>query len=392
MLRGDGGGENEANAVGSRPKAGGDTIKIGHLADVHLDSAFRWAGPEVGGRWRRAIRTTVTNAVDVALAEQVDAFFLGGDIYEHDYVSPDTAQFLADTLARLAPIPVLVAPGNHDYLCPSSLWVQASWSYNVHVFDFDRWQPFELVDGLTVWGTAHGRPAGTGPMLDQLGIDRGGINIGLFHGALRSGVPTGATAPEPHLPFDHVDIQRAGLHHAFSGHYHNPRHDEWLTYPGNPHPLTFGESPGRGLVIARIHDDGRVEADVRNVSPTTFHDVTVDLTEAHSSEVVRERVAAALTGLRGAARVHLVGDLATDLDLDAIGLTDQKGSLDAIVLRSSGLRPGYDLESIRNEATVRGQFLRDLEARTDLPPERHAAILQTGLRALDGRTDLAVQA
>lgn len=368
-----------------------DGITIAHLADVHLDSVFRWAGREAGGRWRRAIRATVTNAVDVALREQVDAFLLGGDIYEHDVVSPDTAQFLADTLARLAPIPVLVAPGNHDYLCPSSAWVQAPWSPNVHIFDFDRWQPFEIADGFTVWGTAHGRPAGTGPMLDALTVDRGGINLGVFHGALRSGVPTGASAPEPHLPFDHVDIQRAGLHHAFSGHYHAPRHDQWLTYPGNPHPLSFGESPGRGLVIARIDPDGKVQAEVHHVSPTAFHDLTVDLTGAHSSEVVRDRVMAVLAGLTGAARVDLVGDLATDLDLESIGLPDLQGSLDALVIRSGALRPGYDLDAIGQEATVRGQFVRDLAARNDLTAERRMAILRTGLRALDGRTDLAVQ-
>ena len=391
MQRSDGRGTAVGTAAGMQP-AVDDTIKIAHLADVHLDSVFRWAGREAGARWRRAIRTTVTNAVEVALAERVDAFCLGGDIYEHDFVSPDTASFLADTLARLAPIPVLVAPGNHDYLGPSSVWVQASWSPNVHIFDFDAWQPFELVDGVTVWGTAHGRPAGTGPMLDALTVDRGGINLGLFHGALRSGVPTGASAPEPHLPFDRADIERAGLQHAFSGHYHAPRHDQWLTYPGNPHPLTFGESPGRGLVIARVHADGRVEADVRSVSPTTFHDVTVDLTGAASSEAVRAQFTSAVAGLRGAARVELVGDLGTDLDLEAIGLGDLQGPLDALVIRSGRLCPGYDLASIQTEVTVRGQFVRDLMDRTDLTPERRSAILQTGLRALDGRTDLAVGA
>lgn len=381
----------ESCAAEPRPRVGDPTFTVAHLADVHLDSPFRWAGREAGGRWRRAIRTAVTTAVDVALEERVDAFFLGGDIYEHDFVSPETTRFLADTLARLAPTPVLVAPGNHDYLCPSSVWVQAAWSPNVHIFDFDEWQPFELADGLTVWGTAHGRPAGTGPMLDALTVNRGGINLGLFHGALRSGVPAGSSAPEPHLPFDHADIEGVGLHHAFSGHYHAPRHDRWLTYPGNPHPLSFGESPGRGLVIAKVHGDGRVTADVRDVSPTTFHSITVDLSDAHSSDDVRTRFGSAVAGLRGAARIDLVGDLAGDLDLDAMGLADLQGSLDALVIRSNRLRPGYDLESIQHEATVRGQFVRDLAARTDLTPERSRAILQTGLRALDGRTDLAVQ-
>lgn len=365
-------------------------MKIAHLADLHLDTAFKWAGREAGGRWRRAIRDTLSRSVEVALEEKVDAFFLGGDIYEHDLVAPDTAKFMADVLARLHPVPVLVAPGNHDYLCPSSVWVQASWSPNVRYFEFDRWAPVELRDGLTVWGTAHGRPANTGAMLQSLRVDRGGVNIGLFHGALRSGVPAGASAPELHLPFDIADIERTGLHHAFSGHYHAPRHDRWLTYPGNPHPLRFGEAAGGGLVIATVHPDGEVSAITVDVSPTRFHDLTVDLTGADSSDVVRELVRAQLAGLRGAARVTLVGDLATDVDLEAAGLDDLQAQLDALVIRSGDLAAGYDLESISAEATVRGQFVRDVLERPDLADDRRMAVLMTGLRALDGRRDLGV--
>lgn len=366
------------------------TVKIAHLADLHLDVAFKWAGREAGGRWRRSIRATLTKAVEVALEEGVDAFFLGGDIYEHDLVAPDTARFMVEALARLDPIPVLVAPGNHDYLCPSSVWVQASWSPNVRYFAFDRWEAVELVDGLTIWGTAHGRPAGTSAMLDDLRVDRGGVNLGLFHGALRSGVPAGGSAPDLHLPFELADIERAGLDHAFSGHYHTPRHDRWLTYPGNPHPLSFGESPGTGLAIATVHPDGAVEVVMVDVTPTRFHDLTVDLIGVDSTEAVRDRVSADLAGLRGAARVTLVGDLASDVDFEAAGLRDFQGQLDALIFRTGDLRPGYDLDTLQLESTVRGQFVRDVLERTDLTDDRREAVLVTGLRALDGRNDLGV--
>jgi hypothetical protein len=53
------------------------------------------------------------------------------------------------------------------------------------------------------------------------------------------------------------------------------------------------------------------------------------------------------------------------------------------------LRPTYDMESIRQEPTVRGQFVRDV-LDSDLAEEEKRRVVVTGLRALEGRTDLEV--
>jgi hypothetical protein len=49
----------------------------------------------------------------------------------------------------------------------------------------------------------------------------------------------------------------------------------------------------------------------------------------------------------------------------------------------------YDLEAIHAEQTVRGQFARDA-AETIEDPELRRRVVLTGLRALEGRTDLEV--
>ena len=45
------------------------------------------------------------------------------------------------------------------------------------------------------------------------------------------------------------------------------------------------------------------------------------------------------------------------------------------------------MESIRQEPTVRGQFVRDV-LDSDLADDEKRRVVVTGLRALDGRTDL----
>ena len=64
--------------------------------------------------------------------------------------------------------------------------------------------------------------------------------------------------------------------------------------------------------------------------------------------------------------------------------------VDDLVIRTSGLRMGYDLDSIAEENTVRGQFVRDVRSADDMDEDERRRVLATGLRALDGRHDLEV--
>ena len=53
------------------------------------------------------------------------------------------------------------------------------------------------------------------------------------------------------------------------------------------------------------------------------------------------------------------------------------------------LHVAYDVESIAEEETVKGEFVRSVLSQ-DLSGDEQRRILVTGLRALDGRDDLEV--
>ena len=83
-------------------------MKIVHFADLHLDSAFAWLGAtgDAARRRRQALRDVLRAIVKLARDEGADALFCGGDLYEGERVTQDTAAFLRDTFASLAPIRV----------------------------------------------------------------------------------------------------------------------------------------------------------------------------------------------------------------------------------------------------------------------------------------------
>ena len=363
-------------------------MKLLLFADLHLDAPFAWARPAVAAQRRQNRRATLARIAELAAAEGVDAVLCGGDLFEHERVAPDTVAFLRATFAQLT-CPVYLAPGNHDWLSDDSPYGVTDWSPNVHLFGEDRLTPVSLADGLTLWGAAHRAPANTDGFFTAFRPDRGGVHLALAHASERGFLAQQGSGKLPHAPFDAGELEAAGIAHAFLGHFHVPRDADRYTYPGNPDPLDFGEAGERGAVLATVAPDGSVTRERRDVSTSLVHDLTLALDGATHGDEVRQQVEAALAPLSGCVRVTLTGEMAPDLDIDLGALGGLGSHLDGLVVRSGGLRAGYDLEAIRTEATVRGQFVRLAEAGVDDPEERRRVIV-TGLRALDGRRDLEV--
>lgn len=355
------------------------------FADVHLDTPFTWAAPVVARARRQAIRDAVSRTVELASELQVDALCCAGDLYEHERARPDTGEFLRAAFEQV-PCPVLLAPGNHDWYGPGSLYRQVRWSPQVTVFATDRLAPYELADGFTVWGAGHCAPANTDGFLDGFRVERGGISVGLFHGSERGGFVRQGSSKVPHAPFNGDQIPAAGLAHALVGHFHRPQLGAWHTYPGNPEPLAFGETGERGAVLIDVAADGSVRRGVHPVGTSPWHDVRVDVDRAEHAGAVREQVRAALAAVEGIVRLTVAGEVAPGVDVSSLEFAGLGSHLDGLVVRPLQISAGYDLDSLAREQTVRGHFVRDVLA-SELSPEQQRRVLSAGLLALDGRGD-----
>ncbi|MBI3969910.1 MAG: metallophosphoesterase, partial [Chloroflexi bacterium] len=222
-----------------------------------------------------------------------------------------------------------------------------------------------------------------------------GVQLALFHGSERSGF-AGAEGRvdgggQLHVPFAAEDIGRAGLHHAFLGHYHRSKAAECHTYPGNPDPLAFGEDGDRGAVVVEVSADGVVEREWRRVSETRVRDLTMDVTGCGSVDEVRRRLGEAVGTEPAFVRVTLQGELHQDVDLHERDLAGAAPWLHGLLVRIGDVRPAYDFASIAREATVRGKFVQDVLEAAALSETEKRRVLVTGLRALEGRRDLEVR-
>lgn len=365
-------------------------MRLLHFADLHLDTPFAWARPGAARARRRALRQSLVHIRELAVELKVDAVCCGGDLYEQDRFTPDTAEFIRAQFAALAPVPVFLAPGNHDWMGPHSLYRLVSWSGNVHVFTEPRLEPVPVADGFTVWGAAHCAPANTPCFLDGFAVDRGGVNVALFHGSEQGELSFQDRGKVPHAPFRAGQIPAAGLDHALVGHFHSPRDAAHHTYPGNPEPLAFGETGERGAVLVTVDGAGVVRRERHRVAVSLVSEATVDLTGVTHADQIRERVRQALAPLTGTVRATVRGEVGPHIDVRLDDLSDLAPHLDALVLRRGPIAVTYDLSALAEERTVRGQFVRDVRDAADLTDDQRRRVLFTGLRAFDGRRDLEV--
>lgn len=365
------------------------------FADAHLDAPFTWADPDVARRRRRAVRDAVARVVDLADEVSADALVCAGDLYEHERFAPDTGAFLRDRFAE-ADRPVLLAPGNHDWYGAESLYATVRWPDNVHVFTEARLTPLSLGGGLTVWGAAHRAPSGAGDVFQDVRADGEGVHLALAHASERSALPWQGEGKQLHAPFHEDAVPAAGFAHALCGHYHRPRAGRWHTYPGNPEPLTFGESGQRGAVVVDVDVDGAVHRRWHPVAATPWHDVDVDVTGCDTVEACVARARDAVAGRGGVVRVTVHGELSPEVPLDVrrdvtpAALAVDGGGAEAVVVRSGELRVAIDVDAVARQETVAGQFVRDVRADESLDEPTRQRVLTVGLRALAGHSDLEV--
>jgi len=215
-----------------------------------------------------------------------------------------------------------------------------------------------------------------------------GVHLAVAHASERSALPFQEPDKELHAPFDAAELGAAGIDHAFLGHYHVACDRDRYTYPGNPDPLAFGESDGRGVVLAAVAADGTVTRERRVVAVSPVHEVPVALDGCLHLDDLRERISQAIAGLSGSVRVTLNGEVPADMPIEPRALSALGDHLDGLVVRAGAIVPAYDLDGIKAEMTVRGQFARDALLIAD--EDRQRKVLITGLRALEGRRDLEV--
>lgn len=392
------------------------------FSDVHLDCSLAGSRlalpPRKRERINRDIEQALVRTAALARSRQVDVVLCPGDLWDDEAVSFERATMLYDLLGSLAPIPVLLAPGNHDPLNAFSYHHAPYYRHkvgrdhpaNVFVFSTPQLQRLTLpmLPGVDFYGCCfeENRPRHE-RLLGQFRPERPeALNVLLLHGSQDD-----ALAPSQAMlaaPFSRSEILASGFDYVALGHYHrfsrirdNAGHVR-AAYSGVLSARTLDETGDHGVLLGELNKQGtspegleKLSVDERKILQLS---VPIDSTLTHSS-AAKERVAQALRAAEvtpeDIAYVSLQGRThpqITQFDFDSAWCDSQCFHL---VVDQSALEPEYDIEGLLGDETARkrveGRFaerMRQLLDQAHDDPARQRLLrlaLCYGLDALRGK-------
>jgi len=111
-------------------------LRILHSGDFHLGAPLRSLPPEVAEAVRGSLKSAVERMFAAAVERGVEMLVFTGDLFEQDGEDPAAQlRFIYQLADSVAPVPVVITPGNHDPVFADSPYSTIAWPDNVVLFN-----------------------------------------------------------------------------------------------------------------------------------------------------------------------------------------------------------------------------------------------------------------
>ena len=244
-------------------------MKILHSADWHLDAPLTGHSEENAALLRRHMLKIPEKVAKLCKAEGCDLMVLSGDLFDGAY----TRQSLTAVRSALSnlDIPVVIAPGNHDFCGENSPYLVEEWPKNVHIFKNAAMESVDFPElDCRVYGAGFQSMDCPGLMKDFCADGNEKWHVGVLHGEV--------AAASHYCPITKDQIKNSGLNYLALGHIHKGGSlrsgDTLCAWPGCPMGHGFDELGIKGVIIAEFSDT--VKASFMPLDTPRFYDESVE--------------------------------------------------------------------------------------------------------------------
>ena len=364
-------------------------IRILHGADLHLDSPFQGLSRDQAIARREEQRTLLRRMVELAVERKADVVLLSGDLFDSENTYYETVEQIGAALSGL-PMPVFIAPGNHDPYAPRSAWERIRFGDNVHVFSGEEMACVTLESlGLRVWGTAFTGRYRRPPLADFFAPERkpGMLDVMVLHGEV--GNPA-----SNYGPINLGELAASGMDYVALGHVHAGSGlcragETFYAWPGCPEGRGFDETGEKGVLLVEL-EPGTCRAEFVPLGGRRYEVISVDITNKEDPlsavyEALEENTREDIY------RLILTGETDETPDMTALR-RELEGRFFALELRDE-TRPRRDIWAGRGQDSLKGLFLSRLytmleEASDEREREKITQAVRWGLRAMENGEEL----
>ena len=362
------------------------SVRFLHAADLHLDSPFEALPAGKAAVRRSEQRMLLQRMADLVKEEQLQFVLLPGDLFDSAWSYAETGEALCACFRRMG-VPVLIAPGNHDWYGPHSPYARLALPDNVYVFRKNELDSVRISSlGIRVYGAAYlGKESPS--LLPGFRADRsdGLLCLLCLHGELTK-------ADSPYAPIREEELAASGLHYAALGHVHQASGlrkagGTWYSWPGCPEGRGFDECGEKTVSIVELSETDCTLKPVC-ISRRRYEVLKVNVTGSDPLLAIHSQLPDETA--RDIYRIILSGEVDSQPDLRRLQLS--LGELFYALQLRDETRLRQSLWDKAGEDSLRGLFLKKLRAAAEqASPEERDRIEQAarwGLAALDQREEV----
>lgn len=218
--------------------AGREGITFIHTADWQVGAASTQAGHKAG-ILRGKRMAAIASIAEAARNCRADFIIVAGDMFEDHDIDELLIRQTVNILNSVAPVPVFIIPGNHDYAQAGGIWDRRGWKgAGEHIRLLLRREEVSVDDRTAIYPCPVSQKRSSADPTAWIEPRREGdgrFRIGIAHGSLDI---AGRTVNFPIAP-DRPDA--AGLDYLALGDWHGMRIAGRAAYPGTPEQTSFGE-------------------------------------------------------------------------------------------------------------------------------------------------------
>ena len=227
-------------------------MKFVHIADMHFDIPFTSLNSREGLGEKRRLeqRSAFKKAINYIKDNNVEYFFIAGDLYEHEYVKKSTIDFIINCFNEIPNTKIFISPGNHDPYIKNSYYEAYDFGSNVYIFKNSYIEKYED-ENVNIYGMAFTEFFMEETPLENIVIeDNNKLNILVAHCDLNGSKDADGFSYNPILE---SKINSLGFDYLAIGHIHKNNFDNSNNahYPGSPISLGFDELGKHGMIARR---------------------------------------------------------------------------------------------------------------------------------------------
>lgn len=328
-----------------------------HIADMHFDSPFvNLSEKDTLGDLRRLEQRKVFKKIIEYIKEnQIQYFFISGDLYENRYVKLSTIEFINKLFKEIPKTKIFIAPGNHDPYIKNSYYNKFNWNDNVKIFKSN----IEKVetDEANIYGFGFDDFYCTNCNIENINLEETKKpNILVMHGTL-----DGTSIEEKQYnSIPRKELEQKGFDYVALGHIHkldyNTTKQQRIVYPGSTISLGFDELGMHGMIIGKI-ENKKLDIEFKPLEDEKFKKIEIDCTNITSKEELIEEINDLKIMEGYYIEIILAGSRNFEIDkYDLLKYIESK----QIIKIKNNTNIAYDLEKIANQSTLKGIFVKEM--------------------------------